>query len=53
MARSVAAMPVREKREVYGLMRQAPVHTNTYMPKFGITVGEFAALEVLRSSATT
>ena len=41
-------MKVREKRAVFHVMRGAGVTHNTFLPAFGVTVGEFSTWQVLK-----
>jgi hypothetical protein len=47
----VEGMQVRDKRCIYGTMRkEPPVHPDSFLPKYGMTVGEFTTFNVLAPS---
>lgn len=43
-------MKVREKRHVFHIMRGPGVTHDTFMPQYGITVGEFATWQILKGN---
>ena len=47
-ASSVGRMQVRHKRRIYNNMRKPPdMHPDSFLPKYGLTVGEFSTFDVL------
>jgi hypothetical protein len=48
MAKYIHTLRVRDKRNIYVAMRQKPLVTaDTFLPKFGVVIGEFAGWQVL------
>jgi hypothetical protein len=44
---TVLTMPVCEKRSVFKAMRETPVNADFLLPRYGITAGQFALMQVL------
>ena len=47
MAYAVDNMRIREKRQVFQIMRSDNVCKDTFLPRLGISVSEFAVFQVL------
>ncbi len=51
-AAAIGTMQVRDKRCIYNSMRRAPPMTvDSFLPVYGVTVGEFSVFNVLASTA--
>lgn len=51
MADAIENMRIREKRQVFQVMRSEQVSKDTFLPRLGISVSEFAVFQVLSDNS--
>lgn len=49
VAQNMRAMTVKDKRHIFTALRSQGATEHTFVPKFGVTIGEFAAFQIVHN----